>query len=103
MTHANRFKGKVSSDVKRERLKILQEAQNEYSLDKNKSVVDKIEKVLVEGVSKKDPHYMTGKTRSNKTVNFVGGDNLRGRILSVKINNAHVHSLSGELIHLLSS
>lgn len=98
MTHANRFKGKVSSNVKRERLKILQEAQNEYSLEKNKSVVDRIEEALVEGVSKKDPHYMTGKTRSNKTVNFVGGDNLMGRILSVKINNAHLHSLSGELV-----
>ena len=98
MTLANHFKDKIPSDVKRERLEILQEIQNEYSLEKNKSVVDKIEEVLVEGVSTKDPHCMTGKTRSNKTVNFMGGDILRGKLLSVKIKNAHLHSLSGELV-----
>jgi len=98
MTSANRLKGKISPDVKRERLQILQEAQNKYSLEKNTLMVNKIEEVLVEGVSKKNPRYMTGKTRSNKTVNFAGEDSLRRRLVSVKIKSAHLHSLSGELV-----
>jgi len=98
MTRANRLEGKVSSEIKRERLKILQETQKEYSLEKNKLMIDKIEEVLVEGVSKKDPRYMTGKTRSNKTVNFAGENSLKGRIVEVKIKSAHLHSLSGELV-----
>ena len=98
MTHASRFNNKIPSDVKRERLRILQEDQNEYSLEKNKAVLHKIEEVLVEGVSKKDPHCMTGKTGANKTVNFAGGDNLRGMLVSVKISGVHLHSLKGELV-----
>ena len=97
MTRATNFEDKVSSGVKRERLKILQEIQEGYSLRKNRVMVDKAEEVLVEGVSKKDPHCMTGKTRSNKTVNFAGKDSLKGKLLSIKIKNAHLHSLSGEL------
>jgi tRNA-2-methylthio-N6-dimethylallyladenosine synthase len=98
MTHASRFNDKIPSDVKRERLRILQEAQNGYSLEKNQAVLHKIEEVLVEGVSKKDPHCMTGKTGANKTVNFAGGDNLRGMLVSVKISGVHLHSLKGELV-----
>ena len=98
MTHASRFNDKIPSDVKRDRLRILQEAQNEYSLEKNEAVLHKTEEVLVEGVSKKDPHCMTGKTGSNKTVNFAGGDNLRGMLVSVKISGVHLHSLKGELV-----
>ena len=98
MTHASRFNDKIPSDVKRERLRILQEDQNGYSLEKNKAVLHKIEEVLVEGVSKKDPHCMTGKTGANKTVNFAGGDNLRGMLVSVKISGVHLHSLKGELV-----
>ncbi len=98
MTHASRFNDKIPSDVKRERLRILQEDQNEYSLEKNKAVLHKIEEVLVEGVSKKDPHCITGKTGTNKTVNFAGGDNLRGMLVSVKISGVHLHSLKGELV-----
>ena len=98
MTHASRFNDKIPSDVKRERLRILQEAQNGYSLEKNQAVLHKIEEVLVEGVSKKDPHCITGKTGTNKTVNFAGGDNLRGMLVSVKISGVHLHSLKGELV-----
>jgi tRNA-2-methylthio-N6-dimethylallyladenosine synthase len=98
MTPSIRFKDKVSSDVKRERLKILQEAQKEYSLKKNKLMLNKVEEILVEALSKKNPNCMTGKTRSNKTVNFVGEDSLRGKLVSVKIKNAHLHSLSGEVV-----
>jgi tRNA-2-methylthio-N6-dimethylallyladenosine synthase len=98
MTHASRFNDKIPSDVKRERLRILQEAQNGYSLEKNQAVLHKIEEVLVEGVSKKDPHCMTGKTGANKTVNFAGGDNLRGMLVSIKISGVHLHSLKGELV-----
>ena len=97
MTSATRFDDKIPPDLKRERLKILQETQNGYSLEKNKEVLNKMKEVLVEGVSKKDPHFITGKTRSHKTVNFVGKDSLRGKLVSVLIKNAHLHSLDGEL------
>lgn len=98
MTHASRLDGKVPSDVKRERLRILQEVQNKYCLEKNQAVLHRIEEVLVEGVSKKDPHCMTGKTGANKTVNFAGVEDLRGQLVSVRIIDFHLHSLTGERV-----
>jgi tRNA-2-methylthio-N6-dimethylallyladenosine synthase len=98
MTSATRFKEKIPPDIKRERLKILQETQNKYNLEKNKAVLHKVEEVLVEGKSKKDSNFMTGKTGSNKTVNFAGGDNLRGMLVPVMIKDIHLHSLKGELV-----
>jgi len=98
MTSSARFNAKVSPEVKRERLRILQEAQNRYGLEKNTAMLHKVEEVLVEGISKKDPRCMAGKTRSNKTVNFMGDDSLRGRMVYVRIGSAHLHSLSGRLV-----
>jgi tRNA-2-methylthio-N6-dimethylallyladenosine synthase len=49
-------------------------------------------------MSKKDPNFMTGKTGSNKTVNFAGGNDLRGMLVSVMIKDIHLHSLKGELV-----
>jgi len=98
MTASTRFEGKVSSEVKRERLTVLQEVQRKYNLKKNKAVVNRVEEILVEGESKKDQQRMTGKTRSDKTVNFAGEESLRGRLVSVKIRSASLHSLSGELV-----
>jgi len=98
MTSATRFKEKIPPDIKRERLKILQETQNEYNLEKNKAVLHKVEELLVEGKSKKDQKFMTGKTGSNKTVNFAGGNDLRGMLVSVMIKDIHLHSLKGELV-----
>jgi tRNA-2-methylthio-N6-dimethylallyladenosine synthase len=98
MTSSIRFEGKISSEEKRERLKTLQELQNNYSLEKNTALLDKVDEILVEGVSRKDVNCVTGKTRSNKTVNFPGGDNLKGQLVSVKIKDVHLHSLSGELV-----
>jgi len=97
MTASIRFEGKISSEEKKERLKTLQDIQNNYSLEKNTVLLDKVEEVLVEGVSRKDVNCVTGKTRSNKTVNFPGEDDLKGRLVSVKIKDVHLHSLSGEL------
>ena len=98
MTHASRLDGKVPSDVKKERLRILQEVQNKYCLEKNQAVLHRIEEVLVEGVSKKDPHCMTGKTGANKTVNCVGEEDFRGQRVPVRITDVHLHSLTGERV-----
>jgi tRNA-2-methylthio-N6-dimethylallyladenosine synthase len=98
MTASIRFEGKIPSKEKKERLKTLQELQNNYSMEKNAALLDKVEEVLVEGVSRKDVNCATGKTRSNKTVNFPGGDNLKGQLVSVKIKDVHLHSLSGKLV-----
>jgi len=86
----------VSDDVKRERLRTLQALQEEHTLQKNRACVGKREEILVEGVSRDGLEDMMGRTRGNRIVNFPGTTDLIGKIISVRIVDAFLHSLRGE-------
>jgi tRNA-2-methylthio-N6-dimethylallyladenosine synthase len=88
---------KVSSSVKRERLRILQDLQAEHTLEKNRACIGRTEEVLVEGPSKKKSGEVTGRTRGNRIVNFVGKRELIGKTVFVRISGAFPHSLRGEM------
>jgi tRNA-2-methylthio-N6-dimethylallyladenosine synthase len=92
---------KVDERVKAERLWRLQNFQKKYTLMKNTKLKGKTVEILAEGLSQKDPQKLTGRTRNNKVVNFAGNIELRGRLVSVLIKRAFLHSLEGELISTL--
>jgi tRNA-2-methylthio-N6-dimethylallyladenosine synthase len=98
---ASTLPDKVEETVKSERLWRLQKFQKKYTLMKNKKLEGKEEEVLVEGVSERDLKKITGRTRSNKVVNFEGKTELNGRLVYVRIKKAFLHSLEGELIDTL--
>jgi tRNA-2-methylthio-N6-dimethylallyladenosine synthase len=87
----------VAEGIKRERLRKLQALQAEHTLEKNLSCVGRREEVLVEGPSRNGCGEMTGRTRGNRIVNFPGGSGLRGKIVSLRIGGAVLHSLRGEM------
>lgn len=60
----------VPLNVKKERLQRLTDLQNRISLEKNLEYVGRRVRVLVEGVSKNNPDFYTGRTDSNKIVIF---------------------------------
>ena len=97
-TRAARFEDQVEPEIKRERLSILQKLQQEITLEKNEALKGSSEEVLVEGPSKQNRREMTGRTRSNKTVNFEGGSDQVGKRVLVEITKAYAHSLRGRLI-----
>lgn len=76
----------------------LLEVQNEISLKKNKSYVGKVERILVDGVSKTNPDMLSGRCDSSKIVNFKGDMSLVGKYINVKITEAHTWSLNGEKV-----
>jgi len=86
----------VSDEVKRERLRTLQALQEEHTLQKNRACVGKREEILVEGMSRDRLEDMMGRTRGNRIVNFPGTTDLIGKIISVRIVDAFLHSLRGE-------
>ena len=94
-TRASTLPGKIDDAVKSERLRTLQTFQKTFTLEANKRLVGKDEGVLVEGPSKTDPARLTGRTRSNKVVNFQGSINLIGEIIPVRIRQSFLHSLEG--------
>jgi len=97
-TRAAQFEDKVEEKVKQERLSILQEIQKEATLRKNQELEGRVEEVLVEGSSKQSTQDVTGRTRSNKIVNFGGNLDLVGKLVPVRIVKAYAHSLRGEIV-----
>jgi len=95
-TPATRMRAKIPDDQKRYRLARLQETQRAITLKKNKELVGKNIKVLVEGVSKKG-QQLTGRTETNKVVNFVGNIDRINKIINVIVKRVAVNSLWAEL------
>jgi tRNA-2-methylthio-N6-dimethylallyladenosine synthase len=96
-TAAVGFDRQVPEKVKSERLQQLQSLQQEHTLKRNRMLEGRVQDVLVEGKSRHSEHDMTGRTRSNKIVNFRGGQDFTGKTCSVLIKKACLHSLRGEL------
>jgi tRNA-2-methylthio-N6-dimethylallyladenosine synthase len=95
-TRAAQFEDRVETGVKEKRLSILQERQKEITFEKNRCLEGSVVEVLVEGRSRQSDQDLTGRTRSNKIVNFRGDLDLLGKLVSVKVTKAYPHSLRGE-------
>ena len=96
-TAAARMEDKISMEVKEKRLQELNNLVNKYSLESNQKLVGKIVDVLVNGISEKDNSKVYGYTETMKLVNVVGGNDLIGKIVPVKITDAKSFSLDGEI------
>ena len=57
-----------------------------------------IQRVLVEGTSKKDANELAGRTDNNRIVNFAGNPRLINTFVDVRITEALPHSLRGEIV-----
>ncbi|MFC4735675.1 tRNA (N6-isopentenyl adenosine(37)-C2)-methylthiotransferase MiaB [Bacillus daqingensis] len=95
-TPAAKMQDNVPHDVKRQRLARLNELVNRLSAEKNKACEGQVMEVLVEGESKKNPDVLSGRTRTNKLVNFKGPKEWIGRLVDVQITEAKTWSLNGE-------
>ena len=96
-TRAAQFQDQVNEKLKQDRLAKLQEIQKEITFQKNQTLVGYIKEILVEGQSKQSDRDVTGRTRSNKIVNFEGDLGLAGKLVPVRITKAYPHSLWGEI------
>jgi tRNA-2-methylthio-N6-dimethylallyladenosine synthase len=83
---------------KLERLQRLQALLDAQSRAVSASMVGGIERVLVEGPSKKDAGELAGRTGNNRVANFRGSAALAGRFADVRVTAARAHSLRGELL-----
>ena len=96
-TIASSFPDDVSTETKKKRLAIVQERLNSNTEEISKSMIGSIQKVLVEGFSKKG-NTLSGRTENMRTAHFEGGEELIGQIVSVRIVDGIANSLTAELI-----
>lgn len=88
-------------EVKLRRLQHLQATIETNICTISQSRLGTVQKVLVEGPSRKDPHELAGRTECNRVVNFAGGpqaQRLIGQMVDIRITQALSHSLRGEVL-----
>ena len=87
----------VDQTVKKQRLGVIQDKLNENTEKISRLMIGSIQKVLVEGHSKKGS-TLSGRTENMRTTHFQGNEDLIGQIVSVKITEGFANSLQGKLI-----
>lgn len=86
------------AEVKSARLSRLQKRIDELAQVVSQSMVGSVQRVLVEGLSKKDANEVAGRTDNNRIVNFIGNPRLINTFVDVRITAALPHSLRGEIV-----
>ena len=97
-TKAAVMEGQIDDKVKKDRLHRLMSLQNSISKKLSMDYEGKIERVLVEGPSKKNKEMLSSRTSTNKIVLFKGDKSLEGQFVNVKINECKTWTLYGELM-----
>ncbi len=85
-------------EVKLRRLQQVQALLEENVRRISDSRVGTVQRILVEGPSRKDPNELMGRTECNRIVNFAGGQRLVGQMVDVTITQALPHSLRGHVV-----
>lgn len=96
-TEAATMEGQVPKDVTQRRFDRLLVTQQRLSHQSNRATVGQSLEVLVEGPSKKEPHKVTGRTRTNKLVHFTS-DARAGEFIDVEVTQAAPHHLEGRVV-----
>jgi tRNA-2-methylthio-N6-dimethylallyladenosine synthase len=97
-TKAALFPDQIDESTQSRRLEVLQELQKRITLKRNRALQGRYEEILVEGASKGAKEEMTGRTSSNKVVNFKGSRDLIGQLVTVRIEEGYANSLKGKII-----
>jgi tRNA-2-methylthio-N6-dimethylallyladenosine synthase len=100
-TPAAALQDDTPQEVKLKRLQHLQAVLEANVVRYSQELVGKVQRILVEGPSRKDATELMGRTECNRIVNFPGGPNperLIGQLIDVHITQAYPHSLRAEVV-----
>jgi tRNA-2-methylthio-N6-dimethylallyladenosine synthase len=97
-TPAASLEDDVPQEEKMQRLYRLQAQLDKQVRAFGAAMVGSVQRVLVEGPSKKDAQELAGRTQNNRVVNFPGHPRLIGHFVDVRITQALPNSLRGEVL-----
>ncbi|NMG34705.1 tRNA (N6-isopentenyl adenosine(37)-C2)-methylthiotransferase MiaB [Azoarcus sp. TTM-91] len=101
-TPAAELEDPVPQETKLAWLARLQKRIDEQASAISQAMVGTVQRILVEGPSKKNPDELAGRTGNNRVVNFVAPSPNRARLINqfvdVRITAALPHSLRGEIV-----
>jgi len=96
-TPAAEMRDDTPHEIKAARLKRLQDRISEQESGVAEGMLGTVQRVLVEGISKKDVLELAGRTDNNRVVNFRGSPGMIGRFVDVNVTEVVRHTLRGEL------
>ena len=98
-TPAANLPDETPMEVKKQRLKILQDRLLLQAGRISQSMIGTTQRVLVIGPSKKDDNQLAARTECNRVVNFDGDRALQGQFVNLYITEALPNSLRGRLVN----
>lgn len=93
-----RFTDDVPEELKAQRLNQIIEKQLAHSLASNQRMLGTIQKVLIEGKSKRSEEQLCGRTGSNAMVVFAKENQEKGAYVNVRITSCTSATLLGEIV-----
>lgn len=88
----------VSLQEKKQRLQILQDRIAQQVVRFSRATLGTVQRILVEGTSRKSVMELTGRTECNRVVNFEGTPDMIGKFVDVDIVDVYTNSLRGVLV-----
>lgn len=91
----------LSEEIKSDRLQRLNHLVGTKAAERSQRYMGRIEEVLVEDQNSKDKTQVMGRTRGNRLTFFAGDINeLKGKLVKVKITEVRAFSLTGEPVEV---
>ena len=88
----------VPEEEKKQRLYILQERINQQANAWSRRMLGTVQRILVEGTSRKSIMELSGRTENNRVVNFEGTPDMIGKFVDVEIVDVLTNSLRAKLV-----
>jgi tRNA-2-methylthio-N6-dimethylallyladenosine synthase len=97
-TPAANLQDDTAHEIKLQRLHQLQSVINANIKNISESRLGTVQRILVEGHSKRDGSELMGRTECNRVVNFIGAARLVGQLVDVRISETRSYTLRGEVL-----
>ena len=97
-TPADKMENQIPEEIKHKRFDRLKALYEEQIEENNKAYIGTVHNLLVEGYSKTNSNFLTGRTDSNKVIIFEENASLIGKVVPVKIVSEHLWYLKGEVL-----
>ncbi|WP_044171552.1 tRNA (N6-isopentenyl adenosine(37)-C2)-methylthiotransferase MiaB [Flectobacillus major] len=95
---AKKYTDDIPEDVKKRRLNEIIAIQQKHSLARNQMALGKVQKVLVEGTSKRSEDFLQGRNDQNKVVVFPKQNFKKGDYVNVLVKECTAATLIGEAV-----
>lgn len=95
---AKKYQDDIPEDVKKRRLEEIIALQNEHSTFRNERMVGKVQRVLVEGFSRRSEDFLQGRNTDNKVIVFPKENFKKGQYVNVLVERSTRGTLIGKAV-----